>query len=330
MKLLAVSFVYFALTVLSAEASAIHGLSGIAVRHAQISKRTMPLESVIQIRDAPTKRCKNRPGKQSTVASAPSSTVKPPPAQPPVKAASPPPAAAAAPAPPPASNGGGNGLIKANDGRCGPNGATKDITPTSGPNGAMDWLDCGFEGGGWNPPFVKVQDLVTVSLSEAIQKPGNPFGACKDFIEIFERHGNANGVPPIMLASFAMQESSCQPWQIGGAGEQGLMQITKDKCGGAPGNNCLDPDFNIGAGARYFKQTLDSLGGNVIQAVGTYNGWRVGLTPATAFAGYNGNCHTQNDGDYLQKFFNGFLQSVDPSNYNGQRLGKYHNLDRCG
>lgn len=44
-----------------------------------------------------------------------------------------------------------------------------------------------------------------------------------------------------MLASFAMQESSCVPSAVGGAGEQGLMQITVDKCGGAPDGNCQDP-----------------------------------------------------------------------------------------
>ena len=38
-----------------------------------------------------------------------------------------------------------------------------------------------------------------------------------------------------------MQESSCIPTTVGGAGEQGLMQITVDKCGGAPGGNCQDP-----------------------------------------------------------------------------------------
>jgi hypothetical protein len=43
-----------------------------------------------------------------------------------------------------------------------------------------------------------------------------------------------------MLASFAMQESSCNPNTVGGAGEQGLMQITPDKCKGAPNGNCKD------------------------------------------------------------------------------------------
>lgn len=48
-------------------------------------------------------------------------------------------------------------------------------------------------------------------------------------------------VPPIMLAAFAMQESSCNPDETGGGGEQGLMQITSDKCGDAPNGNCKDP-----------------------------------------------------------------------------------------
>lgn len=105
----------------------------------------------------------------------------------------------------------------------------------------MDWLDCGFEGSGWNPPYVRVKDLITVSLDVALQDKNSPFKACTDYISLFEKHGNVYNIPPIMLASFAMQESSCRPWVVGGAGEQGLMQITKDKCGGAPGGNCQDP-----------------------------------------------------------------------------------------
>jgi len=37
-----------------------------------------------------------------------------------------------------------------------------------------------------------------------------------------------------------MQESSCNSQAVGGAGEQGLMQITPDKCKGAPNGNCKD------------------------------------------------------------------------------------------
>jgi hypothetical protein len=102
-------------------------------------------------------------------------------------------------------------------------------------------MNCGFEDAGWNPPYVRVQNLITVPLGVALKDPNSPFKACSAYIALFEKYGGIYGIPPIMLASFAMQESSCQPWTVGGAGEQGLMQITKDKCGGAPGGNCQDP-----------------------------------------------------------------------------------------
>lgn len=48
-------------------------------------------------------------------------------------------------------------------------------------------------------------------------------------------------VPSILIASIAMQESTCNPQTQGGAGEQGLMQLTQDKCGAAPNGDCKDP-----------------------------------------------------------------------------------------
>lgn len=93
-----------------------------------------------------------------------------------------------------------------------------------------------------------------------------------------------------------MQESSCIPSAVGGAGEQGLMQITRDKCKGAPNGNCKDivsflihdfkfthwlyclQDFNIRVGAEFFAATLASNGGDVFSTIGEYNGWRPGMT----------------------------------------------------
>lgn len=118
---------------------------------------------------------------------------------------------------------------------------TEQTTPTSGPNGSIDWLNCGLTDSGWRPPFVKVTDVVSVSLSAAISSGKGPFLACTKYVHLFEQYGEQFGLPAIMLASFAMQESSCNPNTVGGGGEQGLMQITKDKCGGAPGGNCRDP-----------------------------------------------------------------------------------------
>ena len=93
-----------------------------------------------------------------------------------------------------------------------------------------------------------------------------------------------------------MQESSCNPSAVGGAGEQGLMQITREKCKGAPNGNCKDivrflihdfkfphrlyyhQDFNIRAGAEFFAATLASNGGDVFSTIGEYNGWKPGMT----------------------------------------------------
>jgi len=125
-----------------------------------------------------------------------------------------------------------------------------------------------------------------------------------------------------MLASFALQESSCNANPSGGDGH-GLMQITTDKCGDAPGGNCEDPDFNIMSGARYFSTVVASHNGNLVQSVGEYNGWNQGMTIAQAKE-EPGGCVTQRNLDYLHQFFNGWMQGVDASN-----MGVYFNLANC-
>jgi hypothetical protein len=219
--------------------------------------------------------------------------------------------------------------IKVSSGNCGASGATKKTTATCGPNGCIDWLNCGINGGGWTPPELKIEDLVTQSLSTAIQASGSPFKACSEYVSIFEQYGAQYGIPAIMLASFAMQESSCNPNTVGGGGEQGLMQLTKDKCGDAPGGNCKEPNYNIKTGAKYFADTLNGNGGNVIVSVGSYNGWYPGLTydKATA-ARHSSCCRCQNNLDYLHQFFNGWLQNINAYD-NSFPLGKYFNLNVC-
>ncbi|KAJ6587141.1 lysozyme-like protein [Mycena vulgaris] len=220
------------------------------------------------------------------------------------------------------------GLIKVTVDRCGWNGASKKITSTAGPNGSLDWLNCGITGAGWNPPYMTVGDIVAVDLSQALKSPGTPFSACSNYVGMFEKYADQYGLKAIMLASFAMQESSCNENTIGGAGEQGLMQLTKDKCGGAPGGNCRDPDFNIRTGAKYFSQTLSDNGGNLLLSIGMYNGWSQGLTVGQATAArWTNCCRCQNNLDYLHQFMNGWVQNVNAYSMN---LGKYHNLDVCG
>jgi len=213
--------------------------------------------------------------------------------------------------------------------QCGPSRATPDVQKLSGPNGHIDWMNCGLEGAGWNPPAVNIKDVITQPLNTALEKWDSPFKACANFIWIFEKYGNQFSIPPIMLASFAMQESGCNPDTVGGGGEQGLMQITHEKCAGAPNGNCRDPEFNIATAAKFFAQTLKDCGGNVFLAVGRYNGWERGLTTAKAFAArWTPCCRCQNNADYIHQYFNGWIQNVNAYN-NNLRLGKFFNLDVC-
>lgn len=245
------------------------------------------------------------------------------------------PAKTSTPKPPSSNNNDNNysggsssgGKVLDSSGNCGSSHAVSTTTKTSGPNGSIDFLNCGIDNGGWNPPRINIKDVVVKSLSEAIQSSSSPFHACKSYVSLFNKYGDQYGIPPIFLASFAMQESSCNPNTVGGAGEQGLMQITKDKCGGAPGGNCRDPDFNIRTGAKYFASTLDDLGGDLLKAIGRYNGWYPGLTVQKAEAAkYKGCCRCQQNLDYLHQFLNGWCQNIDAYD---KRLGKYFNLDPC-
>jgi hypothetical protein len=317
------------LCLVTAGASSTHGGPGLSARHNKLARNVVTLSS----RGNKNKKCVNRVNKNATSLTGPDNADAVTPSS---KSAAPKPAPtstkkpantpASAPVSKPATN---KGLINVQS-NCGPSGATAQITRLSGPNGNIDWLNCGFEtSAGWQPPNIQMKDVITQPLSSALQSPSSPFKACSKYISMFEQYGNQFGVAPIMLASFAMQESSCNPDTIGGGGEQGLMQITREKCGGAPGGNCRDPDFNIRTAASFFAQTVKDNGGNVLLSVGAYNGWRRGLTKSAAFAAAHSSCcRCQNNGDYLHQFFNGWCQNINA--YDAKMpLGKYFNLDQC-
>jgi hypothetical protein len=213
------------------------------------------------------------------------------------------------------------GTVKVSGNYCGGPGASATPEKTTGPNGSENWLNCGVDtSGGWQPPTITAAEVISKNLADVID--GNTFSPCKSFLSSFNKWGAHYNIPPIMLASFALQESSCNPYPSGGDGH-GLMQITTDKCGDAPGGNCEDPDFNIMSGARYFSTVVASHNGNLVQSVGEYNGWNVGMTVAQAKE-EPGGCVTQRNLDYLHQFFNGWMQNVDASN-----MGIYFNLNNC-
>lgn len=219
-------------------------------------------------------------------------------------------------APTSGSGGGGSsswGLLNINDPTCGWSNANSDQ-----PNGSQDWLNCGINGGGWTPPMVTADQLIAQEIDT-----GGIFSPCASYIDKFHQYGNAHNVPAIMLASFAMQESTCNPGATGGNGEAGMMQIAQINC--EAGNNCWDLDYNMNRGAQLFRQMIDANGGNVLAAIGSYNGYRIGLTYADATRAKNeGHCFAQNNLDYLYQFCNGWMQ-----NKNAHSMGTYFNLAGC-
>ena len=64
-----------------------------------------------------------------------------------------------------------------------------NITATSGPNGNIDWINCGIADGGWKPPFVQIADIVTVELSSVLEDSASPFQACTPYVSTFEKYG---------------------------------------------------------------------------------------------------------------------------------------------
>lgn len=88
------------------------------------------------------------------------------------------------------------------------------------------------------PPPVTLSNIIYKDFSMILQKRGNPFKPCKPYLSMFEDMANETGLPTILLASIALQESGCDPNQTGGAGEIGMMQVTSEKC--PPNKNCYD------------------------------------------------------------------------------------------
>jgi len=239
----------------------------------------------------------------------------------------PPSPAVASPAAATSTTRASTGLISVTDQSCGETGATETSGPESGPNGRLDWLNCGISksdpSAGWKPPKIHIDDAVVKDLSECAD---TLFSACKPFQSLFEDAAKKYNIPAIFLAAFASEESSCNPNASGDNGDAfGLMQITSDKCGGAPNGNCNDPAFNVDRGASYFASLLQQNNGDLLQSLGSYNGWSVGMSFNSATAAANGGCcQCQNNLDYCHQFLNGWAQCID-----GNKLASYNNLASC-
>jgi len=187
-------------------------------------------------------------------------------------------------------------LLDVTDDVCGPCDSSDNE-----PNGAEAWLDCGVTSNtGWTPPVVTIDQLIVAELDNS-----SVFSGCTDYIDMMKQVGQEYKIPAIFLASFAMQESSCNPGATGPNGEQGLMQVTPANC---PSNeDCYDPMTNLRVGTNLLQSYIQSSGGNIIQAIGQQNGWSPGMTLQDV---ENSPVCTQRQNlDYLTQMLNSWMQN---------------------
>ncbi|KAG8886218.1 hypothetical protein FRB97_006221 [Tulasnella sp. 331] len=239
----------------------------------------------------------------------------------------------------------GHRLIQVEDSKCGPSRATWPPTVASGPNGHIDWIDCGIsatnpkDDHGWTPPTVTLNELVYMDLGTALRDPKTPFGACRKYLDSFTRVAGSKGLPAILLASFAMQESTCNPKATGKGGEVGMFQLAPENCKGVSREECYEQETNMRLAAEYIQAQIHAAGGSILLMIGNYNGWNKGMTYQDGTkARHSSCCYCQNNLDYVHQVVNGWLQNTQTTWYgeNGNKLsspvnlGTFNNLNVCG
>lgn len=71
--------------------------------------------------------------------------------------------------------------------------ASDDSTKDAGPNGSLEWLNCGINDAGWNPQQMTMDDIISSDLAWAVQQDNSPFKACKEYVWAFTQYGEQYG-----------------------------------------------------------------------------------------------------------------------------------------
>lgn len=79
------------------------------------------------------------------------------------------------------------------------------------------------------------------------------------------------GVSDVLIKAIIKAESDFNPESVSGAGAVGLMQLMPGTAELMGVKNSYDPEENINGGVGYFKQQLDSFGGDIKMALAAYN-----------------------------------------------------------
>ena len=91
------------------------------------------------------------------------------------------------------------------------------------------------------------------------------------FDNIVQRVADRYEVDPALVRAIIMAESSYNPKAVSKKGAEGLMQLMPKTAEYLGVEDTFDPEHNIDAGVRYFRQLLDQFNGNVKLALAAYN-----------------------------------------------------------
>jgi len=83
------------------------------------------------------------------------------------------------------------------------------------------------------------------------------------------RHADAFGLDPCLVAAVVSVESAGNHRAISPRGARGLMQVMPFHFG--PGEDPMDPETNLRAGARYLRALLDRSGGSLQRVLAGYH-----------------------------------------------------------
>jgi hypothetical protein len=204
-----------------------------------------------------------------------------------------------------------------------------------GPNGSEAWLNTGVDDDGWNPPFLDINNLTHIDLSEYYNGVGQP---CQQYDQYFQSSGSTYGIDPAILAFIAMQESSCNADE--GGSTPGLMQCDPSNCQNGQSSCQYPVQANVDCGAHVLQSALARTGGNAVHALGSYNGWftasddtglnnGLGLTrdyPCSQQGKDHGDPQNLN---YLHETLNGWFQGLDMYGTDADLDGSYDCAGTC-
>lgn len=111
-------------------------------------------------------------------------------------------------------------------------------------------------------PTVDMRDILPSLCSKKAEQLFHP---------IIIQAANRNQVDPALVKAIIMAESSYNPKAISKKGARGLMQLMPETAEELGVKDSFNPEHNVNAGVKYFKQLLNQFDGDMKLALAAYN-----------------------------------------------------------